>query len=174
MPAGLTLTTDGQFSGTPTETGAFPLTINVADSAKPPATASVQLTLTVYGQWGPYDTPAAVTICQVDLTNPAVPVIAMDAALKGPRCFNVSEPLAESIVKYMLTQKQGLDANGNTLYTYASWWDYLLQSYVTTSVYPLLDQFPPASVAQAQQNAAAAAAAVAAAKAAAAGLTTGQ
>ncbi len=49
LPAGLSLSTAGVISGTPTATGTSTFTVQVADSEIPPATASQQLSLTVNG-----------------------------------------------------------------------------------------------------------------------------
>lgn len=47
LPAGLTLSSAGVISGTPTAVGSSTFTVQVADSEHPPATASGQLSLTV-------------------------------------------------------------------------------------------------------------------------------
>ena len=59
-----------------------------------------------------------------------------------------------------------MDANGNVVYKYANWWDYIVKFFINDLVNPVLDQFPPPEVAAAKAQAAAAAAAVDAAKAA--------
>ena len=50
LPAGLTLSSGGTIAGTPTVAGSFTFTVGVADSAPTPATASVQLGLTIAGK----------------------------------------------------------------------------------------------------------------------------
>jgi hypothetical protein len=47
LPAGLTLSSAGVISGTPTAAGSSTFTVQVADSEHPPATASAQLSITV-------------------------------------------------------------------------------------------------------------------------------
>lgn len=47
LPSGLSLNSAGVISGTPISTGSATFTVHVADSEKPPATASTQLTLMV-------------------------------------------------------------------------------------------------------------------------------
>jgi hypothetical protein len=47
LPKGLTLNPSGVISGTPKAWGTFPLTLQVADSATPPGTATIALTLTI-------------------------------------------------------------------------------------------------------------------------------
>ena len=49
LPAGLTLSSAGVISGTPTTTGSYSFNVQVADSEQPPATASTQLTLAING-----------------------------------------------------------------------------------------------------------------------------
>jgi hypothetical protein len=49
LPPGLTLQTNGQISGTPTQAGSFTFTVQVRDSASSPQTASRSLTLTIAG-----------------------------------------------------------------------------------------------------------------------------
>ena len=48
LPAGLTLTSGGQITGTPTSAGSFSFTAQVADAESPADTATVALTITVY------------------------------------------------------------------------------------------------------------------------------
>lgn len=47
LPSGLSLNTAGVISGTPISTGSATFTVHVADSERPPATSSAQLTITV-------------------------------------------------------------------------------------------------------------------------------
>lgn len=47
LPAGLTLSPGGTISGTPTSSGPSTFTVQVADSAKPPLTASMSYTVTI-------------------------------------------------------------------------------------------------------------------------------
>lgn len=47
LPTGLTLTTSGVLSGTPRQSGAFPLTFRVTDSATSPQTADLTVTLNI-------------------------------------------------------------------------------------------------------------------------------
>src|SRR5262249_41042922 len=47
LPSGLSLTSDGTLSGTPTSAGSFNFTVRVRDSAQPKATTTKKLTLTV-------------------------------------------------------------------------------------------------------------------------------
>jgi hypothetical protein len=47
LPIGLMLSSDGVISGTPTQVGEFPFTVQVADSENPAMTADAQFTLTV-------------------------------------------------------------------------------------------------------------------------------
>lgn len=58
LPAGIGLHSDGEISGTPTETGEFRFTVTVTDSGKPAYQRSQQLSLTVVSplmaQWGRY------------------------------------------------------------------------------------------------------------------------
>jgi hypothetical protein len=58
LPAGIVLHSDGELTGTPTETGDFRLTVTVTDSGKPAYQRSQQLSLTVISplmaQWGRY------------------------------------------------------------------------------------------------------------------------
>ena len=50
LPPGLTLSSGGIIAGTPTVAGTFTFTVGVADSSPTPATASVQLSLTIAGK----------------------------------------------------------------------------------------------------------------------------
>ncbi len=52
LPSGLSLNSAGVISGTPISTGGATFTVHVADSERPPATSSTQLTLTVNGGSG--------------------------------------------------------------------------------------------------------------------------
>jgi hypothetical protein len=123
------------------------------DPAPPPA-----------NPYAPYVTPAAVTICQMNMeVTPPVPSV--DEATGLPRCFIVPEAVAVSTVKHMLTQTNGLDADGNVAYKYANWWDFMTKFFIDKLVLPMLDEFPPPNVAEAKANAAAAVASVDAAKA---------
>jgi uncharacterized protein (TIGR03437 family) len=47
LPQGLTLTSNGTLSGTPRQSGAFPLTLRVTDSAAPPQTADLAAVLNI-------------------------------------------------------------------------------------------------------------------------------
>lgn len=47
LPPGLTLTSSGLISGTPTSTGVFPLTAQVVDSSSPPQSVTADLSITV-------------------------------------------------------------------------------------------------------------------------------
>jgi uncharacterized repeat protein (TIGR03803 family) len=47
LPPGLSLTSNGNIIGTPTQRGTYPLTIQVADSESTPATATANFTLTI-------------------------------------------------------------------------------------------------------------------------------
>jgi YVTN family beta-propeller protein len=47
LPAGMTLGSNGILTGTPTATGSFPFTVQVADSSSPQKTASASLTLVI-------------------------------------------------------------------------------------------------------------------------------
>jgi hypothetical protein len=49
LPLGLVLTTGGVITGTPAATGNYTITVQVADSESPPATANAQLSLTING-----------------------------------------------------------------------------------------------------------------------------
>jgi hypothetical protein len=167
LPAGLTISAAGVISGTPTVAGTTSVTVQVTDSSTPPVTATSTISITVKSQWGPYDTPAAVLICQMDqssATQDGKMAPSIDSASGQPRCFTVPLAVAESCVRFMLTQTNGLNTDGSIAYKYYSWWDYVLQNFLQAVVMPLVDKFPPPSVAQAQAAAAAAAAAVDAAK----------
>ena len=48
LPGGISLAINGAFSGTPTATGTFAFTAQVADSETPPVTASKSFSITVY------------------------------------------------------------------------------------------------------------------------------
>jgi hypothetical protein len=98
------------------------------------------------------------------------PTAALDDATQQPRCFVVPQAVAESTVRYMLTQTYGLNPDGTVAYKYTSWWDFLLQSFVATNIMPMLDRFPPQQVQDAQAKVDAANAELQAAKAAAAGI----
>ena len=47
LPPGIKLSTAGQFSGTPTTTGTYSITVNLTDASKPANTTTQTLTLTV-------------------------------------------------------------------------------------------------------------------------------
>jgi hypothetical protein len=47
LPPGLSLSTGGVLSGTPTDGGSFPITVTVKDSSSPPQTASQKLTIVI-------------------------------------------------------------------------------------------------------------------------------
>ena len=127
------------------------------------ATATVQIN--VIPTYWPYDPPTTVTVCQMD-TSQTPPVPSVDAATELPRCFVVPQAVSQATLQFMLAQTLGLDANGNVVYKYANWWDYIVKFFINDLVNPVLDQFPPPEVAAAKAQAAAAAAAVDAAKAA--------
>jgi hypothetical protein len=169
LPAGLQMN-GPTIQGVPQGPSSTQLTITVQDTANPANTATKQITLTMLGQWGPYETPVSVTICQMDVSSadPATGKMlpSIDGVTGQPRCFVVPQPVAESSVRFMLAQTNGLDASGNVVYKFANWWDFILKDFLNAVVMPMIDQFPPPNVAQAKAQAAAAAAAVDAAKAA--------
>jgi hypothetical protein len=160
--------------GTPTDAATFQVVLTIKDSATPQATAQKNVSVTIQGPWGPYETPTPVTICQVDTstaTSDGKMAPSTDSVTNQPRCFIVPQAVSEACARFMLQQTTGRDANGNVTYVYANWWDFVLKKFLGSVVMPMIDQFPPPSVVAAQQAAAAAAAAVDAAKTAAA---TGQ
>lgn len=136
------------------------VTFTPSDSALQPVTKTVAIN--VLPTYWPYDPSETAYICHVnpDLT----PVI--DTSVGRPRCFVVPVPVNQAITKFMLTQVEGLNADGSVKYRYASWWDLITKHFITTLVNPMLDQFPPADIAKAKADAAAAMAAVDSAKAA--------
>src|SRR6202035_2803708 len=50
LPAGLTLSSSGMISGSPTTAGAFPFTVTVTDSETPVHTATASLSITIHSQ----------------------------------------------------------------------------------------------------------------------------
>jgi hypothetical protein len=61
MPAGLTLSSGGVISGTPTQTGTFPLALQVIDAGPPVQNAKLAATLTIKTALGRNDSPATAT-----------------------------------------------------------------------------------------------------------------
>jgi hypothetical protein len=107
------------------------------------------------GQFDPYPDPAAVAVCQVNIqTQNVVPENG------APRCFVISADVVEAITRWMLTQRAGLDEQGNTLYKWDSWWHLLVHQLSRRWVIPMLDEFPPTELVTAKDNATAAAAAL--------------
>jgi hypothetical protein len=165
LPDGLQM--DGPFiEGTPTGKSTTQLTVTLKDSdPSSPATVQKTVTLTIQGPYGPYADPIAIRVCQMDdEQNPPIP--ATDDATGLQRCFLVPEPVSDAMTKFLVSQTNGLDANGNVAYKYASWWDYVVKFFIDGLVFPVIDQFPSPDLAAAKAQAAAAAAAVNAAKAA--------
>jgi hypothetical protein len=107
------------------------------------------------GQFDPYPEPAAIAVCHVNIQTQNVVV-----ENGAPRCFVISADVAESITRWMLTQRAGLDEQGNTLYKWDSWWHLLVHQLSRRWVIPMLDEFPPADLITAKDNATAAAAAL--------------
>ena len=107
------------------------------------------------GQFDPYPDPAAVAVCHVNIQTQNV-VLENGA----PRCFVISADVAESVTRWMLTQRAGLDEQGNTLYKWDSWWHLLVHHLSRRWVVPLIDEFPPAALVTAKDEATAAAAAL--------------
>jgi hypothetical protein len=128
-------------------------------------TVTTTVAINVLGEWYPYSVPEEVTVCQMDTTKtPLAP--AVDSGTGLPRCFLVTQGVSEAMTKFLLTQTNGLDANGKVAYKYASWWDYVVKVKINSMMMPLIDDYPPANVVAAKAAAAAAASAVDAAKAA--------
>lgn len=167
LPPGLTLqnpttrTTEGELIGTPTTASEYTFTVTVTDANQ--QSVSKLLKVKIQHIYGPYAVPEAVTICQMDLTQ-TPPAPAIDEVLRVPRCFVVPTAVSDSMTKFMVSQTNGLDTDGNVVYKYASWWDYVIKFFLNKLVLPTLEEFPPPELATAKANAEAAAAAVDATK----------
>jgi 5'-nucleotidase len=77
LPAGLGETSDGVIGGTPTQTGEFPVTAIVSDSAEPAASDEVQLTITVAEPAEP------VSIAEIQGTGDASPLAGQTVTTEG-------------------------------------------------------------------------------------------
>jgi hypothetical protein len=159
LQAGLALSTNGIISGTPTAAGTTTLTIQVADSATTPATATKDLTLSVVTRWYPYAAPRAITLCQLD-TSTTPPTVPNDEVTGKKRCFVVPLAVSVALTQHLLAQTNGLNADGTVAYQYTTWWNYFTQFFRKHLALPKLDEFPPAALATAKANAAAAEATV--------------
>ena len=104
------------------------------------------------GQFDPYPDPQAVAVCHVNIQTQNV-VLENGA----PRCFVISAKVGESITRWMLTQRAGLDEQGNTLYKWDSWWQLLVHHLTRRLVTPMIEEFPPTDLVTAKDGATAAA-----------------
>ena len=91
LPVGLTLTAStGQISGTPSQTGSFPFTVQVKDSSSTAQTATKALSLTIAAAPGP--TPLSITTSSLPNGQAGVPYSGALAASGGmtPYSWSVS------------------------------------------------------------------------------------
>ncbi len=76
LPPGLTLSSSGTISGTPTKPGTFPFTVQVADSSTPPMTATQSLSITIAADCAVPTTTTSTTAPKTTTptTTPTAPV----------------------------------------------------------------------------------------------------
>jgi hypothetical protein len=160
--------TTGTFVYTPAAGTVLPVGDNqitvtfTPDDSEHFTTATATVNVKVVPTYWPYDPIEPAFVCHVNADMTPI----MDQATGRPRCFVVPVPVSQAITKYMITQTNGLNADGSVSYKYASWWDLIVKHFISTLVNPMLDQYPPDGVAAAKANADAALKAVDAAKAA--------
>lgn len=108
----------------------------------------------------------AQTICQMNKDGTAPDVDAQGKQM----CITIGPSVQESAGKFLATQTESsTDANGAAVITpkFASFWDFFARQFYAAVVIPILDNYPPASMATVKANADAAQKALQAAKLAA-------
>lgn len=165
LPAGLTMN-GNVVSGTPTGPEVQIIDFKVKDAATTNVTKL--LTLTMQHVWGPYQVPAAATICQTDLV-PNPPVVVKDPVTDKKNCFGISVETVTSMTQEILGETKGLLPDGNVDYRYQNWFEYFVASFKKKVLPTIQDDYPSAAVVAAKAALDAAKAALDAAKAAEAG-----
>lgn len=161
LPLGLTLN-GNVISGTPTGPEVQVVELRVRDAE----TTAVwkAFTFTTQHVWGPYQVPAAANVCQVDLV-PNPPVVLKDPVTDKKNCFSLSLAAVTALTRQVLTETNGILADGNVDYKYPNWFEYLRASIKKQLVPGIMDQYPSVEVQTAQAAFNAAKAALDAAKA---------